>query len=460
MTKHRDTSAKALDLPDLIRSEVWRDGLLPMLRLPEGTAVDDVRIARVYPSRLDGFGVQAEVSIIDGNRNRGTGFVYLTSGMKARGSASRRLRVQTTSPFLLSSAWCPLDQLPFVLHTADRDDGLPCLPQASSRRHYPSRLRTISGVPSLVTGAHWRCVLGNYRPRRRCTLLYRNESPANASFVVGKMFRSGQATRHGANARRLSTALRRTGNDVVVAPRVRAVWANWNMVIFEGLGSGKTHNRPDTFELSRPAATTLACLHRASIDGLPAFGPKDELNATGRWVELADRLGRLRPNARRIWATLGSSAPPSNGARRRVIHRDFYASQLLPLGERWGLVDFDTAALGDPEQDIANFLGHMIWDGICTGRCGHDWLDAGSEFVSQYVDAVNAMSGSMGLRPARISAPLLRFYLSSSLLRVGIIHSLRSGCERRALQLHRVASECMTELLESDLMDRRVRAAV
>lgn len=460
MTKHRDTTAKAPGLADLINTETWRDVLLPMLRLPEGMAVGAVRIARVYPSRLDGFGVQAEVTIFDEKRNRITGFVYLTSGMKLRGRPSRQVRIRPTSPLLLTDVWCPLDESPFVLHTADRDDGLPCLPVASTKRHFSPRLCTLAGKPCFEEVRRWQCVLGNYRPRRRCTLFYRVESPCDGAFVVGKMFRKGQATRHGANARRLSAALRRVSDDLVVAPRVRAIWPNWNMVVFEGLGQASAHDRQNSLELSRPAADILARLHRVSINGLPAFGPSDELIATRRWVELADRLGMLRPLGKRLWSTLSDSAPRSISSRHCVIHRDFYSSQLLRLGEQWGLVDFDTAAIGDPEQDIANYLGHMIWDAVLDGRRARDWLEVGSDFVSQYAIAGAELGGSSANRRPRINMQLLRFYLASSLLRVGIIHSLRTGCERRALQLHRVASGSISELFETDQMDRCMRAAV
>ena len=40
------------------------------------------------------------------------------------------------------------------------------------------------------------------------------------------------------------------------------------------------------------------------------------------------------------------------------MHRDLYEEQLL-AGERIGLIDLDDAALGPPELDLGNLLGHV-----------------------------------------------------------------------------------------------------
>jgi Ser/Thr protein kinase RdoA (MazF antagonist) len=46
-----------------------------------------------------------------------------------------------------------------------------------------------------------------------------------------------------------------------------------------------------------------------------------------------------------------------------VVHRDLYEEQIL-VGERIGLIDLDDAALGPPELDIGNLLGHLDLLGI------------------------------------------------------------------------------------------------
>ena len=43
---------------------------------------------------------------------------------------------------------------------------------------------------------------------------------------------------------------------------------------------------------------------------------------------------------------------------RTVVHRDLYEEQVM-IGERVGLIDLDDAALGPPELDLGNLLGHV-----------------------------------------------------------------------------------------------------
>jgi Ser/Thr protein kinase RdoA (MazF antagonist) len=59
---------------------------------------------------------------------------------------------------------------------------------------------------------------------------------------------------------------------------------------------------------------------------------------------------------------------------RTVVHRDLYEEQVL-LGERIGLIDLDDAALGPPELDVGNLLGHLD---LLELRAGHK-LERGKE---------------------------------------------------------------------------------
>lgn len=50
-----------------------------------------------------------------------------------------------------------------------------------------------------------------------------------------------------------------------------------------------------------------------------------------------------------------------------VVHRDLYEKQVM-VGERIGLIDLDDAALGPPELDLGNLLGHIDLLELRTGR--------------------------------------------------------------------------------------------
>jgi aminoglycoside phosphotransferase (APT) family kinase protein len=76
----------------------------------------------------------------------------------------------------------------------------------------------------------------------------------------------------------------------------------------------------------------------------------------GRRVPLlADRVGRLLDRLATVHERVGSRG-------QRPIHGDPHADQWLDEGERLGLVDFESLALGDPELDAAVFLAELDFE--------------------------------------------------------------------------------------------------
>lgn len=73
-----------------------------------------------------------------------------------------------------------------------------------------------------------------------------------------------------------------------------------------------------------------------------------------RW---AARLDHLLASAVQLALTI----PISPAA---VIHRDFYADQVLIDHDELYLLDFDLVSRGDPALDIGNFAGHLIEQGL------------------------------------------------------------------------------------------------
>jgi len=72
-----------------------------------------------------------------------------------------------------------------------------------------------------------------------------------------------------------------------------------------------------------------------------------------------------------------------------VVHRDLYEEQVL-VGERIGLIDLDDAALGPPELDLGNLLGHVELLALRSGRdltSGCEALIAGYAVVGPPIHA-------------------------------------------------------------------------
>lgn len=426
--------------------------------LPDGFKLEDLTIARVFPAKGAAIGIQWQVRLAPLKPGPPViGNIYATSGVDARGGAtSNQLRIDD-GVFGLVGLCCPAHDPSTVLHTPDRDDVLTPIAGASGGPRLRERLSRCA--PSRISGRtplSAKCL--NYRPRRRCVFRYQYGALATPAFVVGKLYRSGPALRTQKAIRVIRKSLGKRADTRVVIPRILASWRDWNMIIFEGLvpADARTGLITDPAETCRAAGRALAMLHNLSPTDLNKFTPNDEVNATGRWVDLARNLGRLDRRSSSIWTTLRRWASQICASDSAMIHRDFYDSQMLRLESGWGLVDFDTVAQGDPEQDVGNFIGHAIWDVLKRGADDANWTGPVGEFLEMYESSMKDSPGKSTVRslcPAR-----LQFYLASSLLRVGIIHSMRTGTEQSAMRLHDIA-EVLTCTSPSAIL-ARLRDAV
>jgi Ser/Thr protein kinase RdoA (MazF antagonist) len=74
-----------------------------------------------------------------------------------------------------------------------------------------------------------------------------------------------------------------------------------------------------------------------------------------------------------------------------VVHRDLYEEQVL-AGDRIGLIDVDDAALGPPELDIGNLLGHME---LLERRRDRDLAREKRALLDGYADTGPALEGAL-----------------------------------------------------------------
>lgn len=107
----------------------------------------------------------------------------------------------------------------------------------------------------------------------------------------------------------------------------------------------------------------LAAVPNPGRGGLPRHTPGDEADVLSRSVEDAVAYGAVRGDlSRRLHAEADSAAaalralPPVGGV---LAHRDLHDGQVLLDGRSVGVLDWDTAAVADPAQDLANLLAHL-----------------------------------------------------------------------------------------------------
>ena len=154
------------------------------------------------------------------------------------------------------------------------------------------------------------------------------------------------------------------------------------------------------------AGCALGAWHRA-WEGTPAghhrpHTPTHELEILGKRID--DTPEPLATLARERLAEL----PVLVWGSTTVIHRDLYEEQIM-LGERIGLIDLDDSALGPPELDIGNLLGHLL---LLERRSGVDLAALTETFLRAYGEAGPPLDDALLARCRQLS-----------LLRLACIHA-------------------------------------
>ena len=163
-----------------------------------------------------------------------------------------------------------------------------------------------------------------------------------------------------------------------------------------------------------PALATAA----PGTEPLPAHTAEDEARTLARWAGRLEAFpglleappGAVAARARRIGAEL--SALPADRRGRVVLHRDLHDQQLLFDGARLGLLDFDTAALGEPELDLANLSVHLEL------RAAQGLLDPALRAAGQ--EAVTAVARVLGADPGRLAV-----HAEATRLRLACVYAFR-----------------------------------
>ncbi len=128
------------------------------------------------------------------------------------------------------------------------------------------------------------------------------------------------------------------------------------------------------------AGAAIASLHGAPVGGLAPYGIMDEIDLLAGWTAFiantsTDAGTTFARALERVCGDLRRCAQPI----RAPIHRDFHERQIICKGGSATLIDFDTLRLGDPAQDLGNFLAHLrfadLKSGSKDGACAEAFLD-------------------------------------------------------------------------------------
>lgn len=173
--------------------------------------------------------------------------------------------------------------------------------------------------------------------------------------------------------------------------------------------------------------------HDATVHGPAPHGHAEEIAVLLTWRERAasaDPAGAPGREAAVTWACrLLEQLPPI--AQPALIHRDLHDKQILwQEGEKPGLLDVDTATVGDPALDAGNLRAHATW----RERQGV-WTPEQAAVVREQIDRAAA---AVGIDQQRLDA-----YERATLARLTCVYALRPAWRALAMD---VAAELADEL--------------
>jgi hypothetical protein len=228
---------------------------------------------------------------------------------------------------------------------------LPGLAEASSPERMSRRFRYLSAVTGPEVNVRF-VDLVRYKAHKRAVLRYGLEGgPRRAVY--------GKIRKDGADLVSLYRALRNSG---VPAPEPLAHLSELGMTVHAeetGTRLKDLRGELDYHGWMKPVARTLARLHETTVGTLHTRHPAaqaDELTAAARLAgrllpalaseagDLADRIGRALRDVD------GDPSP---------VHGSFHDDQVLVGTDGVVMVDLDSAALGNPLEDVGHFASYL-----------------------------------------------------------------------------------------------------
>jgi thiamine kinase-like enzyme len=270
----------------------------------------------------------------------------------------------TVPPFTDTPIHIP--DLDMIIWTFPNDPSLPHLPELVDPKTVtkylpytclPTGLDGPEDVRDIVTE------VVHYRPQSRCLVKYGLQwgSPENpqSTTIFGKTFDDHLGKeilnrlkyfwqRYLANANSLMIAEPLAYND-----NVKTLWQ-------KGLKGEPVQTVIDRHNYKKTLgsiARGLASLHESRLPNLPSISVGEQLiEVQKKAAKLSQALPQFAGSLRTIVRRLQHTAPEASHIPTQPIHFDFTIKQLLVCQDRVAFFDFDELALGDPLQDLGNFI--------------------------------------------------------------------------------------------------------
>ncbi len=211
----------------------------------------------------------------------------------------------------------------------------------------------------------------NYRPEIRCVNRYDLYDPEQDRTyqIFGKTFRGGEGR---AIHERLNyfrdRALKATGHMTVARPLgyTETVDTVWQLGV-QGTPLLQVLDMSNYEQHVAAVAKGLASLHTGGIADLATHSPSDHITEVRKkLVKLADAVPHLAPTCESLADQLERTAPQVSEIPFHPIHWDFHIDQLIVNQGKLVFCDLDELVIGDPVQDLANFMVDLHFRNLNT----------------------------------------------------------------------------------------------
>lgn len=271
----------------------------------------------------------------------------------------------------------------------------------------------------------------SWRPRRR--LVLRVDRPDAA--LVMKGYRAQRAARA---AERHALAAGLLAGTSLRVPKLVTHDGRRHALVFlfsdgRPLGLGPVAQE----HFFRVGASLRTMQDRPVPAGLDVHDDAAELRVLDELATRFERVGApLPPRWREVRSRLGEHRPAA--VELVPAHGDLHDGQILELGKRLLLLDFDLLCRADPLLDAANLLVHLKLRSLqqLRGATAESVLLCG-----------RALIDGLDREADRDFATRLRFYQAGSLLRLALRHRLRPAWNSLATPLTALAQRCIDELV-------------
>ncbi len=203
----------------------------------------------------------------------------------------------------------------------------------------------------------------HYRPENRCTTRYHlqwglKDGPEKIT-LFGKTFKDDQGK---ALFSRSDALFRKTQCDpdsfLIAQPldyneQIKTVW----QAGLDGKPLAELIDKMNYQHLIKTVAKGLAVFHKSGLHS------PTQITMTEHLIEIKKKIAKLirafpqfSEPLQRIDRRLAKDSTIFSPVSDTIIHADFSVQQLLVCGDKIACFDFDEFAMGDPTQDVANFI--------------------------------------------------------------------------------------------------------